>query len=77
MPQVDRMAPVPLLFEIHVEANSMALRLILVPVGEELLRRKILDCVIGNSGIFNCAKHEYKNEWIILHTAGELLTGSD
>ena len=67
----------PLLFEINVTSNSMSLRLYVVPVGDESLRRKIFACVKDNSGVFNCEEPEFKDGWITLHTAEEILTGSD
>ena len=66
-----------LLFGIHVTVNSMAMTLILVQGGDEALQRKILTCVKDNPGVFNCGEPEFKNGVSVLHTAGELLTGSD
>ena len=67
----------PLLFEIHITDNSTTLKLFLIPVGDQSLRRKIFACVKENPEVFNCEEPEFKEGWITLYTSGEILTDSD
>ncbi len=67
----------PLLFEIAVADNSMTMSLLLVPVGEEALRRKIFECVKENSAEFNCQENEFNDGWFTLHRAEDILTSAD
>lgn len=67
----------PLLFQIHVTVSAMAMGLYLVRVGEQALRRKIVDCVRENPTAFQCQETEDQYGWITLHGAEEILTTSD
>ena len=75
--QLTEWLQAPLLFQIHVTGNLPTMGLVLVPVGEEALRRKIFDCVKKNPTAFNCQETAYKDDLTVLHAAEEILTNSD
>ena len=64
-------------FNIHVTNRTAGLSLFLACSDDDALRQQIFNGVRDNPDIFNCSLTEYTDEFITLHTVGNILDETD